>query len=208
MLSDGYRAVIGLFTDLARRCAGLNPDLGGDAPMRTPGVVLIDELELHLHPAWQQRIVNDLVRVFPAIQLIVTTHSPLVLSDAAQDGVRLLERGQGGASRVRDLDLRLGLTVDQVLTGPWFQLTTTLDDDTRELMERYHRAGMDGEEGEREQLGAKLRARLGRWDETSLEEVVRAVARTLRPDLAGLSWPELQALRARTIAAFRAQGEE
>ncbi|MGZ5624861.1 MAG: AAA family ATPase [Methylobacter sp.] len=78
-LSDGQRTMLGLFCDLARRAAILNPHLEGDASTKTSGVVLIDELDLHLHPKWQRRIIEDLSRTFPKIQFICTTHSPFLI---------------------------------------------------------------------------------------------------------------------------------
>lgn len=79
-LSDGVRNVLSMVMELALRCYLLNPALGEKAPQRTPGVVLIDEIDLHLHPEWQLHILNDLTAVFNHIQFIVTTHAPLVLS--------------------------------------------------------------------------------------------------------------------------------
>jgi len=78
-LSDGQRTILGLFCDIARRTAILNPHLGGDAITETEGIVLIDELDLHLHPRWQRRIIEDLRTVFPNIQFICTTHSPFLI---------------------------------------------------------------------------------------------------------------------------------
>ncbi len=77
-LSGGYRIVLALAADLARRMAQGNPHL--DDPLKSEAVVLIDEVELHLHPAWQQRILGDLQRTFPNAQFIVSTHSPQVLT--------------------------------------------------------------------------------------------------------------------------------
>ncbi|MDX1934145.1 MAG: AAA family ATPase [Capsulimonadales bacterium] len=79
MLSDGQRNILSLVADIAFRCVTLNPELREEATKETPGVVLIDELDLHLHPKWQRRIVDDLRRTFPKIQFIVTTHSPLII---------------------------------------------------------------------------------------------------------------------------------
>ncbi|MDC3378808.1 AAA family ATPase [Planctomycetota bacterium] len=79
LMSDGVRTTAVLVGDLARRTAELNPHLGKDAARLTPGVVLIDELDLHLHPGWQRRVVNDLRRTFPLIQFICTTHSPFII---------------------------------------------------------------------------------------------------------------------------------
>jgi predicted ATP-binding protein involved in virulence len=79
MLSDGVRNVLAMVMELAFRSYLLNPHLGGEAPLKTNGIVLIDEIDLHLHPEWQKKIVNDLTTAFPSIQFIVTTHAPLVV---------------------------------------------------------------------------------------------------------------------------------
>jgi predicted ATP-binding protein involved in virulence len=76
-LSDGYKTMIGLAIDLSRRMAAGNPDMAN--PLESPAIVLIDEVDLHLHPAWQQRVVSDLLRCFPNTQFILTTHSPFVV---------------------------------------------------------------------------------------------------------------------------------
>ena len=78
-MSDGYRSVLSMAADIAHRMAVLNPQLG-DAILETPGVIIIDEVELHLHPGWQKRILKDLTSVFPNIQFIVSTHSPEVIT--------------------------------------------------------------------------------------------------------------------------------
>ena len=77
-LSGGYRIVLALAADLARRMVIGNPHR--DDPLKSEAVVLIDEVELHLHPEWQQRILGDLRRTFPNAQFIVSTHSPQVLT--------------------------------------------------------------------------------------------------------------------------------
>lgn len=79
-LSDGVRSVLSLAMELALRCYLLNPYLGENAAELTPGVVLIDEIDLHLHPEWQLHIVNDLAKVFKQIQFVMSTHAPLVVS--------------------------------------------------------------------------------------------------------------------------------
>ncbi len=80
MLSDGVRSTLAMVMELAFRCYLLNPHLGVEAPKHTKGVVLIDEVDLHLHPSWQTHILNDMRRAFPQLQFIVTTHAPLVIS--------------------------------------------------------------------------------------------------------------------------------
>lgn len=79
MLSDGYRNLLGMVADLGYRASVLNPQLESDVLQETPGIVLIDEIELHLHPKWQRRIVEDLRRTFPKVQFIATTHSPVII---------------------------------------------------------------------------------------------------------------------------------
>ena len=95
-LSDGQRTTLTLVGDLAVRAARLNPHLGDEAIQQTPGVVLIDELEMHLHPTWQRHIVDDLNRVFPNIQFVATTHSPQVISEIDDGKILLLERTASG----------------------------------------------------------------------------------------------------------------
>ena len=89
-MSDGARSVISMAADIAYRMARLNPDLGEDVTLNTPGVVLIDEVDMHLHPSWQQTVVNDLRNAFPQVQFIVTTHSPQVLTSVPAECIRIL----------------------------------------------------------------------------------------------------------------------
>jgi predicted ATP-binding protein involved in virulence len=79
LCSDGYRNMIAMVADIAYRMAMLNPHLGPAVTQKTPGVVLIDEIDLHLHPKWQRRVVNDLKRAFPGVQFIATSHSPFIV---------------------------------------------------------------------------------------------------------------------------------
>jgi len=79
MLSDGQRCVLALVADIAQKAATLNPHLGNEVLALIEGVVLIDELDLHLHPRWQRRIIDDLRTTFPNIQFICTTHSPFLI---------------------------------------------------------------------------------------------------------------------------------
>ena len=92
-LSDGQRAVLALAADLARRMAQGNPHLND--PLASEAIVLIDEVELHLHPSWQQRILNDLRRTFPNTQFIVSTHSPQVLTTVEPEHIIELAREDG-----------------------------------------------------------------------------------------------------------------
>ncbi len=90
MLSDGLRNAIAMVADLAFRASKLNPHLGASAPLETPGIALIDEVDMFLHPQWQQTILAALQAAFPHIQFIVTTHSPQVLSTVRRENIRAL----------------------------------------------------------------------------------------------------------------------
>ena len=79
-LSDGEKCTLALFGDLARRIAIANQHR--ENPLEGTGIVLIDEIELHMHPGWQRRVLGVLANTFPNIQFIVTTHSPQVLGEA------------------------------------------------------------------------------------------------------------------------------
>lgn len=93
-LSDGYKIVLGLVMDLARRMVEANPTTQTlpdiSSPLALPAIVLIDEIDLHLHPKWQQQVLGDLIRTFPNTQFIVTTHSPQVISTVHTASIRVL----------------------------------------------------------------------------------------------------------------------
>lgn len=97
-LSDGEKCLLALAGDLARRLAMANPTLAN--PLEGSGIVLVDEIDLHLHPAWQRIVVQALGRTFPNCQWIVSTHSPHVLNHMAKESVFILRRQNG------DVDLR------------------------------------------------------------------------------------------------------
>lgn len=81
-LSEGYKIVIAMVADLAARMAEANPDMNN--PLNSTGIVLVDEVDLHLHPRWQRDILSQLTKVFPNIQFVVSTHSPVIVVGAAE----------------------------------------------------------------------------------------------------------------------------
>ncbi|MBZ8180192.1 AAA family ATPase [Oscillatoria salina] len=93
-LSDGEKCLLAMAGDLARRLAIANPSLTD--PLQGSGVVLIDEIELHLHPAWQRKIISALTQTFPNCQFIVTTHSPQVISQVKPESIYILEATPDG----------------------------------------------------------------------------------------------------------------
>lgn len=90
LLSDGYRTLIGMIADIAYRMGTLNPHLGDQATQETPGVVLIDEIDLHLHPKWQRHVIRALTEIFPRVQFIVTTHSPFIIQSLEEEASLLV----------------------------------------------------------------------------------------------------------------------
>lgn len=93
-MSAGQKALTALLGDIARRLILLNPKL--DNPLEGQGIVLIDEIELHLHPKWQQGVLLNLQKSFPNIQFIVTTHSPQVLSTVDKSSIRKFTTNERG----------------------------------------------------------------------------------------------------------------
>jgi predicted ATP-binding protein involved in virulence len=87
-LSDGEKNLITLIGDIARRLAIANPN--SKDPLKGDGIILIDEIDLHLHPSWQRLMIPGLSKVFPNCQFIITTHSPLVLSHVRPESIFLL----------------------------------------------------------------------------------------------------------------------
>lgn len=102
-MSDGFRTMFALVIDLAHRMATTNPFM--ENPLEAPAVVLIDEVDLHLHPRWQQSVLSDLRRVFKNTQFIVSTHSPQVLTMVEQSHIIVLDRDERGRIVRRDPEM-------------------------------------------------------------------------------------------------------
>lgn len=108
-LPDGQRSIIAIVGDLARRAVLANPS-ADDPVAEATGVVLIDEIDLHLHPRWQRRIMEDLRRVFPKIQFIATTHSPIIISAAKDAKIICLD-----ADGSREIPQAYGMDVNWIV---------------------------------------------------------------------------------------------
>jgi predicted ATP-binding protein involved in virulence len=120
-LSDGERSFLAIVCDLCRRLALANPKLPN--PLEGPGVVLIDELELHLHPTWQLEVAEKLRITFPKIQFVVTTHSPFVVQTAREGEVIKLggELAVEPAGRTLEEVARLVMDVTNTERSPHYQ---------------------------------------------------------------------------------------
>lgn len=98
MMSAGFKAMINITAEIAHRCIELNGFLGLEAVKKTPGIVMIDEVDLYLHPHWQQHILSDLQTAFPEIQFIVTTHSPFIVQSVKSKNVITLDGVKGDSN--------------------------------------------------------------------------------------------------------------
>jgi predicted ATP-binding protein involved in virulence len=93
-LSDGQRGFITLVADICRRMLILNPQLGTQTPQNTPGILMVDELDIHLHPDWQRRVVRTIRDRFPLLQIFATSHSPQMIGGLKPGEVLLLRHGK------------------------------------------------------------------------------------------------------------------
>lgn len=112
-LSDGERGLLALVFDLTRRLAIANPD-SDDPISEGNALVLIDEIELHLHPKWQREVLGKLQTIFSNCQFVVTTHSPLVLGEVPARCVRFLEQGDSKTTVARPVEA-YGLDANRIL---------------------------------------------------------------------------------------------
>jgi len=112
-LSDGEKCMLALVGDLARRLSLLNTER--EDPLLGEGVVLIDEIDLHLHPRWQRSVVASLERTFPNCQFIITTHSPQVIGELPSKSVLILKNGVLLGHAARSLGLSSGEVLEELM---------------------------------------------------------------------------------------------
>lgn len=154
-LSGGYRIVLALAADLARRMAQGNPHM--DDPLQSEAIVLIDEIELHLHPEWQQRILTDLMRTFPNAQFIVTTHSPQVLTTIEPQRIVELYRDGDNIAAGAPAGATYGAEAGDVLSVV-MGVSERPDNDFTKALDEYRRLISEGQGETTEAL--KLRREL------------------------------------------------
>lgn len=132
-LSSGYQTIIALTIDIMRSIYSefKNGDLA-------EGIVLIDEIDAHLHPSWKMRIVNQMRKAFPRLQFIVTSHDPLCLRGIKQGEVAVIQRAQLEAEVLTDLPDPMSLRIDQILTSEFFGLNSTVDPEIDDMIQQYH----------------------------------------------------------------------
>ncbi len=108
-LSDGTRNFFALISDIAYKATTLNPHLRENALIETEGIILIDELDLHLHPEWQRKIVKALKSTFPKIQFICTTHSPFIIQETEENELLIIQN-----NRIRENNSGVNLSIEDI----------------------------------------------------------------------------------------------
>ena len=133
-LSDGEQCLMALVGDLARRLAIANPVR--EKPLEGKGIVMVDEIDLHLHPKWQRMIVPKLSRVFPNLQFIISTHSPHVVTHVRPEHLFLLAPSDEGVVSNHPIE-SYGKNVDRVLEDLMGLETTRPDEVNRKLVDLF-----------------------------------------------------------------------
>ena len=144
-VSQGTASLLGWIGILMERMYDVFGETGADygpgsaaGPRNQYALVLIDEIDAHMHPKWQQLVVGTLKKLFPNVQFVATTHSPLIVVGLNKNEVLLVRRGEDGRVKVESPALELkGWRADQVLTGPLFNLPSSIDPELHEAMKRY-----------------------------------------------------------------------
>lgn len=162
-ISDGFRSVLGLAGDLIWRIITAFPD--SDAPLKESGVVLIDELDIHLHPSWQRNIANVLRSSFPALQFIMATHSPIVAAGAGKDAVTYRCFLRDGMISVEHIENVHSYNVDRILQSPAFGLVSAYSEEAQNDIDRYY--------------ALKRKRRRSAGEEQELQLVIPTVERAL-----------------------------
>lgn len=132
-LSDGYKSVLALAMDIMFHLTSSTFDMES-----AQGVVMIDELELHLHPRWKIQIVDRLRQLFPHVRFIVSTHDPLCVQGLKEGELWVMAKHPEDKRFIfEQIDVPPGTRADEILTGPWFGLQSTIDTDTLLLMSEH-----------------------------------------------------------------------
>ena len=142
-LSDGYRSVLAFVGDLVWRLLVAFPQ--SNAPLEEHGVVLIDELDIHLHPTWQRDIAGLLRGLFPQLQFIVASHSPLIAAGAGADALTLRFIFDEKITAIEEVKNISAMNVDRILMSEAFGLVSTYSPSTQERITRYDELTAKGE---------------------------------------------------------------
>lgn len=194
LVSQGSISLMGWVGVLLQR---LYEIYGEDAdPTQRYALVLIDEIDAHMHPEWQQSVVDVMSDLFPHVQFLATTHSPLVVAGMqARQVVRFARNAEGETVRVDVTDEMLVGRADQILTGRLFGMKTTLDPQTQRTMGRYKELlaiprRSSEQEIEFQRLHRDLKFKVPVAEETAPERKAFALVEAIVNDQIGQSVPE------------------
>lgn len=134
-LSDGYRSILALIGDLIWRLLDHFPE--SQDPLKEEGVVLIDELDIHLHPVWQRNIASLLREQFPNTQFIVATHSPMITAGAGPDALTYRFVFDGNKTEVNEVKDLAFMSVDKILASEAFSLVSPFSPETESQINKY-----------------------------------------------------------------------
>lgn len=134
-LSDGYRSALALGGDIVWRLLESFPE--SKDPLSEEGVVLIDELDIHLHPIWQRDLPGWLKNLFPNIQFIVATHSPLIAAGAGEEAVTYRLKSINGKSQILEIEKLAFWDVERILQSPAFGLVSTFSPQAESKIKTY-----------------------------------------------------------------------
>ena len=167
-LSDGEKCLMALVGDIARRLSICNAK--SKKPLEGRGVIMIDEIDMHLHPKWQGMVVPKLLEVFPNCQFLISTHSPHVLTRVQPENIRLMEI-DGEEMRAHKVSESYGKTANRILED-LMGLETTRPAEIDQKLEQLFDAIQAGELAEAQRLVDNLRAKIGDDPELSKASVL------------------------------------
>lgn len=183
-LSLGYQTTLTWVVDLALRLHERYPE--STNPLAEPGIVLIDNIDLHLHPRWQRRMMSDIARLFPAVQFIATAHSPLIVQAAENAKLAVLREQDGEVLIDDDHELVDTWRVDQILSSDLFGVPTRSEPIEQLRDERNRLSAMPNRSASDEERLRSLREELDGLptaedaEDRAAMELIREIASDLR----------------------------
>ena len=182
-LSDGYQTLFALATDIMFSFSRANFDMES-----VSGLVLLDEIEVHLHPQWKIEVVEALRTLFPRVRFLSSTHDPLCLHGLKHGEVHVLGYLPDSESvQIRQVNVPPGLRADQLLTGFWFGLSSTRDSETIDLMNEHSALILTKrptiqQRGRRNEIEDILKDRLTGFHETEDERMAMQAVAEIQKD--------------------------
>ena len=167
-LSYGYQTMTALLVDIGSRMMDKYPE--SDNPLAEPVIILIDEIDLHLHPKWQRQIMEQFSKYFPQAQFIVTSHSPLIVQAAEAVNANIVVCRKDGDNVIIDNNPEevKGWRIDQILISDLFDLPTVRSNADEEKMSRYY------------ELQAKSERTI--QEESELEDIQKDIKKSFESD--------------------------